>query len=106
MENAVKEHQLDLFGERLSCQGFASNEVRLLLASLAHYLNERFRAIGLRGTALATATAGSLRVQLFKIAAQVTVSVRRVHVLFASAFARQAVFAQVHAQLAAWADPG
>ena len=25
MENAVKEHQLDMFGERLSCQGFASN---------------------------------------------------------------------------------
>ena len=106
MENAVKEHQLDLFGERLSCQGFASNEVRLLLASLAHYLIERLRAIGLRGTALANATAGTLRVQLFKIAAQVTVSVRRVYVRLASAFARQAVFAQAHAQLAAWVDPG
>ena len=106
MENAVKEHQLDLFGERLSCQGFASNEVRLLLASLAHYLIERLRVIGLRGTALANATAGTLRVQLFKIAAQVTVSVRRVYVRLASAFARQAVFAQAHAQLAAWVDPG
>lgn len=106
MENAVKEHQLDLFGERLSCEGFASNEVRLLLASFAQLLLERLRAIGLKGTALAAATAGTIRVQLLKIAAQVTVSVRRVHVRLASAFARQDVFARVHTQLLAWTDPG
>jgi len=58
MENAVKEHQLDLFGERLSCAGFASNEVRLLLASFAQLLLERLRAISLQGTTLAEATAG------------------------------------------------
>jgi hypothetical protein len=106
MENAVKEHQLDLFGERLSCAGFASNEVRLLLASFAQLLLERLRAIGLRGTALAQATAGTIRVQLLKIAAQVTVSVRRVHVRLCRAFARRDVFARAHAQLLAWADPG
>ena len=106
MENAVKEHQLDLFGERLSCAGFASNEVRLLWASFAQLLLERLRAIGLTGTTLAQATAGTIRVQLLKIAAHVTVSVRRVHVRLASAFARQAVFAQAHAQLLAWADTG
>jgi hypothetical protein len=106
MENAVKEHQLDLFGERLSCAGFASNEVRLLLASFAQLLVERLRAIALKGTVLATATAGTIRVQLLKIAAHVTVSVRRVHVRLASAFARQAVFAQAHAQLLAWTETG
>jgi hypothetical protein len=106
MENAVKEHQLDLFGERLSCAGFASNEVRLLLASFAQLLLERFRSIGLKGTSLAAATAGTIRVQLLKIAAHVTVSVRRVHVRLCSAFARQDVFARAHAQLLAWTDPG
>lgn len=106
MENAVKEHQLDLFGERLSCEGFASNEVRLLLASFAQLLLERLRTMGLKGTALAEATAGTIRVQLLKIAALVTVSVRRVHVRLASAFARQNVFARAHEQLLAWADPG
>jgi len=106
MENAIKEHQLDLFGERLSCHGFASNEVRLLLASFAQLLLERLRTIGLAGTALARATAGTIRLQLLKLAAQVTVSVRRVHIRFASAFARQTEFAQAHAQLAAWVDPG
>ncbi len=106
MENAVKEHQLDLFGERLSCAGFASNEVRLLFASFAQLLVERLRTIGLRGTALAEATAGTLRVQLLKIATHVTVSVRRVHVRLASAFARRDIFAAAHAHLLAWADPG
>ena len=106
MENAVKEHQLDLFGERLSCEGFASNEVRLLLASFAQLLLERLRAIGLKGTALAEATAGTIRVQLLKIAAHVTVSVRRVYVRLASAFARHDIFARAHAQLLAWADTG
>lgn len=106
MENAIKAHQLDLFGERLSCHGFASNEVRLLLASFAQLLLERLRTIGLAGTTLAAATAGTIRVQLLKIAAHVTVSVRRVHVRLASAFARQDVFARAHAQLAGWAEPG
>lgn len=106
MENAVKEHQPDLFGERLSCAGFASNEVRLLLAGFAQLLLERLRTIGLQGTARAEAAAGTIRVQLLKIAAHVTVSVRRVHVRLASAFARREVFARAHAQLLAWADPG
>jgi hypothetical protein len=105
-ENAIKEHQLDLFGERLSCHGFAANEVRLLLASFAQLLLARLRTIGLAGTTLARATAGTIRLQLLKLAAQVTVSVRRVQIRFASAFARQAEFAQAHAQLAAWVDPG
>ncbi|MFA5265576.1 MAG: IS1380 family transposase [Opitutaceae bacterium] len=100
MENAIKEHQLDLFGERLSCQGFASNEVRLLWAGFAHYLIERLRSLGLQGTEMANATAQTLRCQLFKLAAQVCVSVRRVHVRFASAFPRQDLFAKVHRQLA------
>ena len=93
-----------LFGERLSCAGFASNEVRLLLASFAQLLLERLRVIGLSGTALARATAGTIRVQLLKIAAQVTVSVRRVYVRFASSFARQEIFAHAHAQLLGWVD--
>jgi len=80
--------------------------VRLLLASFAQLLLERLRAIGLKGTRLAEATAGTIRVQLLKIAAHVTVSVRRVHVQLASAFARQDVFAQAHAQLLAWREPG
>jgi hypothetical protein len=106
MENSIKEHQLDLFGERLSCAGFAANQVRLLLASFAHLLVERLRAIGLQGTELAQATAGTIRLKLLKIAAIVEVSVRRVRVRLASACPRQDLFAVVHRQLLAWVDTG
>jgi hypothetical protein len=106
MENAIKENQLDLFGERLSCAGFAANEVRLLLATFAHLLIERLRAIGLKGTELAQATAGTIRLKLLKIAAVVEVSVRRVRIRLASSCPRQNLFAVVHRQLLAWTDTG
>ena len=50
------------------------------------------RALGLAGTQLAQATAGTIRLQLLKVAAQVTVSVRRVYVQMNSAFPLQALF--------------
>jgi hypothetical protein len=106
MENAVKEHQLDLFGERLSCAGFAANELRLLFASFTHLLMERLRSIGLEGTELARATTGTIRQKLFKIAALVEISVRRIRVRLASACPRQQLFAAVHRNLMAWTDPG
>jgi hypothetical protein len=59
------------------------------------------RAWGLAGTELAVATAGTLRLRLLKIAAQVTVSVRRVYVRLCSAFPLQDLFAQCQARLAA-----
>lgn len=46
---------------------------------------------------LGRAGADMIRLQLLKLAAQVTMSVRRAHLRFASAFARQAEFTQAHA---------
>jgi hypothetical protein len=63
------------------------------------------RARGLAGTELAAATAGTLRRRLLKIAAHVTVSVRRVHVGLCSAFQLQALVAQCQARLAARVGP-
>jgi hypothetical protein len=95
MENRIKETQTDLFGERLSCHGFASNQQRLWLAAFAYVLMERLRRIGLRGTTLAEATAGTIRLRLLKLAARVEVTVRRVRIRLASAAPVQALFAQV-----------
>ena len=50
------------------------------------------RAWGLAGTELATATVGTVRLKLLKVAAQVTVSVRRVYVRLSSAFPLQGLF--------------
>ena len=101
MENRIKEQQGDLFGERLSSHGFAANQLRLWLSAFAYALMERFRAIGLKGTALAQATAGTIRLRLGKLAARVEVTVRRIRVRLAEASPVQVLFAQVWQRLRA-----
>jgi hypothetical protein len=79
MENLLKQETLDLQADRMSAHYLASNQLRLWLATLAYLLMERLCALGLAGTDLASATAGSVRLKLLKVAAQVRVSVRRVY---------------------------
>jgi hypothetical protein len=99
MENQIKQQYLDLEADRTSTHWMASNQLRLWLSTFALLLVERLRSLALRGTVLAHSTAGTIRVRLLKIAAQVTVSTRRVHVRFASAFPLQAVFVQAQREL-------
>jgi hypothetical protein len=68
------------------------NQLRLWLSTFAYLLLERLRTLGLAGTELARATLGSVRLRVLKVAAQVHVSVRRVHVRLASAYPLQALF--------------
>jgi len=101
MENVLKQQVLDLDSDRMSTHYLASNQLRLWFASLAYLLMERMRALGLRGTELAHATVGSVRVKLLKVAAQVRVSVRRVYVQLSSAYPLQELFALCHRRLMA-----
>jgi hypothetical protein len=78
MENRIKEQQLFLFADRTSCTRFLANQFRLLLASAAYGLIEHVRRVGLKGTDLARAQVDTIRLKLFKVAARVVVSVRRV----------------------------
>jgi hypothetical protein len=103
MENVLKQQTLDLAADRMSTHHLASNQLRLWLATFAYLLLERVRAWGLAGTELAAATVGSVRLKLLKVAAQVTVSVRRVYVRLSSAYPWQAVFRHCHRRLMAWA---
>src|SRR5438093_62293 len=80
MENVLKQQTLDLAADRMSTHHLASNQLRLWLATFAYLLLERVRAWGLAGTELASATVGTVRLKLLKVAALVTVSVRRVYV--------------------------
>jgi hypothetical protein len=93
MENVLKQQTLDLQADRMSTHHRASNQLRLWLASFAYLLLERLRALSLQGTELASATAGTIRVRLLKVAAALTLSVRRVYVQFCSAFPLQEIFA-------------
>src|SRR5262249_58181083 len=59
MENRIKE-QFELFADRTSCHKWWPNQFRLLLAGLAYSLLTAVRRLGLRGTELARAQAGTL----------------------------------------------
>ncbi|MHB1561738.1 MAG: IS1380 family transposase [Isosphaeraceae bacterium] len=94
MENRIKEQQLDLFADRTSCHQFQANQFRLLLSSAAYVLVQALRRTALAGTELAQAQVGTIRLRLFKVAARVVVSARRVIFHLASSYPYQAVFRQ------------
>jgi hypothetical protein len=102
MENRIKEQQLDLFAGRTSTRWMRSNQLRLWFSAFAHLLLEKMRAGVLVGTAFERATIGQIRLKLFKIAARLTVSCRRVCIRLCSAYPHKDTFAQIHANLAAF----
>src|SRR5271157_2985927 len=105
MENLLKQQVLDLRADRMSTHHLASNQFRLWEAVFAYLLMERLRTQGLAGTELERATAGSLRLKLLKVAAQVRVSVRRVYVQLSSAYPLQELFRLCHRRLMRLALP-
>lgn len=100
-ENRIKQMTLDLQSDRTSTHWLSSNQMRLWLSAFAYLLLERLRAWGLAGSELARATLGTVRLRLLKVAAQVRVSVRRVHVALCSAYPLQRLFARCQQRLAA-----
>ena len=101
MENRIKECQLDLFADRTSAATMRANQLRLWFASMAYVLLDGLRRIALQETTLANATCGSIRLKLFKIAALVRISVRRVKIAFASPHPWRRDWAMAHAALSA-----
>jgi hypothetical protein len=99
MENRIKEQQQDLFADRLSSAGFAANQLRLWLSAFAYMLVERLRAFAFKGTELAQATAGTIRLKLFKLAARVETSTRHLRVRLSQASPMRALFAHVWSRL-------
>ena len=92
MENRIKEQQLDLFADRTSSHTMRANQLRLWFSSFAYVIVNAMRRIALKGTRMAKATCGSIRLKLFKIGAQVKISTRRFLIHFASACPYQDVF--------------
>lgn len=78
MENRIKEQQLFLFADRTSCSRFVANQFRLLLSSFAYVLVDGIRRLGLKDTQHSRLRIDTIRLWLFKIAARVKVSARRV----------------------------
>ncbi len=99
MENRIKEQQLDLFATRTSGRLMRVNQLRLWLSSVAYSLIDALRRIGLKGTELAQAYCGTIRLRLLKIGARIRVSVRRVWVSLASSHPGEHIFAHAYERL-------
>ena len=105
MENRIKEQQLMLFANRVSCQTMRANQVRLCLATVAYVLLRALRAYGLAQTELAQAQCDTIRVKLLKVGAVIRVSVRRVAVSLSEAYPLREVFVRVWEKLSALTVP-
>ena len=101
MENRIKEQQLMLFANRVSCQTMRANQVRLCLATVAYVVLRALREHGLAETELAQAQSDTIRVKLLKIGAIIRVSVRRVAVSLSEAYPLRDVFVRVWERLSA-----
>jgi len=99
MENRIKEQQLYLFADRTSAATMRANELRLWFSSVAYTLLAALRRLGLKGTELAKAQCGTIRLKLLKIGAQIRVTVRKVWISLAESCPYRRVFQEVFAQL-------
>ncbi len=97
-ENFVKAFKKDLAMDRLSCHRFLANQFRLWLHALAYQLIVRLREY-LKGTPWQRLEVETLRRRLFKIAARVQQSSRRIWIHFASSYPEQKAFARLMQQL-------
>jgi DDE family transposase len=105
MENRIKEQQMDLFADRTSTHWLASNQLRLWFSAFAHLIMSTLQAEVLKGTELEAASIGQIRLRLFKIAARLKSSARRIHIELCSAYPLKALFSLVHQRLSALRTP-
>jgi Transposase DDE domain group 1 len=99
MENRIKEQQLGLFADRTSTAWMPSNQLRLYFSSFAYILIQTLRRLGLEGTELAQAQCDTIRLKLFKIGAQIQVSVRKVWISFSESYPYLSLFQKVFTRL-------
>jgi hypothetical protein len=99
-ENHIKELKLDVHADRLSCHRYRANAARLQLHTIALLVLAYYRHWALATTELATATIHTIRLRLFKVAARVVRSARRLCFHVASSWPHRALFCDLHRALA------
>ena len=99
MENRIKEQQLGLFADRTSTAEFRSNQIRLYFSSIGYCLLETLRRLGLAGTKMARAQAGTIRLRLLKIGARIRITARKVWISLATGYPWAGEFEQVYENL-------
>ncbi len=106
MENRIKEQQLDLFADRTSAQTFESNQLRLWLSSMAYVLMQAFRENCLFQTPLAKSTVGTIRLNLLKIGARITISTRKIVIAIASMYQFKDILRVAYSRIEQMPSPG
>lgn len=71
MELRIKDHKLYLQSDRMSCNSFLANQMRLVLHSAAYVLMHALQKEILKGTEYATATMKTIQLKIIKVAARV-----------------------------------
>ena len=99
MENRIKEQQLGLFADRTSTHAMRANQLRLYFSSFAYVLMHTLRRVGLNGTTMAKAQCDTIRLKLFKIGAQIRISVRRIWIAFSDSCPHADLFRQIMQRL-------
>ena len=77
----------------------------LWFSAFAHLIMSTLQAEVLKGTELESASIGQIRLRLFKIAARLKTSFRRIHIELCSAYPLKALFSLVHQRLSALGSP-
>lgn len=95
MENRIKEKQLILFADRTSSGKMRANQLRLYFLSIAYVLMQVLRRIGLRGTEMANTQCETIRLKLFKIGANLRITVRKIWLAYASGYPYADLFRKV-----------
>lgn len=95
MENRIKEQKQDLAAGRTSAHLFRANQLRLWFSAMAYVLVQAIRRLGLCGTELAEAQAGTIRLKLLKVGARILYVGRRLTCQLASAYPFRHLWGQV-----------
>lgn len=98
MENRIKE-QLSLFADRVSAETMQANQLRIYFSAIAYLLVDGLRRLALTGTEMAHAQVQTIRLRLFKIGAQLRITVRRIWISLASSYPDQQLFRHAWAAL-------
>lgn len=91
VENRIKELKDDLFSGRTSCHRFLANQFRLLLHAAALVLIQAVRRV-LVGYEMGMTQAGNLRSKLFKVAAKVVETSRRIVIQLPTSYPWQPIW--------------
>ena len=96
MENRIKELQGDLFGDRLSCSRYKSNQFRMLLSAIAYTLMLRLKQI-MKDTT--TPYCKTVRIKLIKVAVIIRSNTRKIYLQINQNFPYIALFKRAITEL-------